>query len=266
MNRKSVLGLIGLCVGLSLSGCQNDGSGWGSKHSRPDNGPPVARVRKEDRDKALADARKRGQTDRTVAAKNGKQTPTKNPYEFGDSYNVKDPNTEGTNEEAESYHKTTTRVTQPDTDPAGKAGDEYEEPSLPPTKKRSTRRDDPMPIPPPQPPPMEGRLPLMNQVAQPVQPKKPVTPELSKVVTEEDEQSVVEEPKMSSPVAPTPTPVKKTHASTKKHVPTTPPNPAAPVVEGPEFPTPPVVESKETRDTESTGPVVEDPASEPKRK
>src|SRR5437870_13298768 len=77
MGKKPVLGLVGLCVGLALSGCKNCGCGWASKNSRSDGDPPVAHVRKDGKTT----------TERSVAAKRGTPAQKKNPYDYpADSY------------------------------------------------------------------------------------------------------------------------------------------------------------------------------------
>src|SRR5438094_798495 len=171
MGKKPVLGLVGLCVGLALSGCKNCGCGWASKNSRSDGDPPVAHVRKDGKTT----------TERSVAAKRGTPAQKKNPYDYpADSYSVKPPADEAAGEEAaEHAEKTSTRVTQPSSDPAGlkagKGAEGGEEFAAPAEKKGTAKKEDVMAIPPPT-PPMSSGLPMNQGVAHPVQPKDPLLP------------------------------------------------------------------------------------------
>jgi len=169
MGKKPVLGLVGLCVGLALSGCKTCGCGWGTKSGRSDRDPAVTQVRKDGQ---------KATTDRTVAAKKGAPAQKKNPYDYPpDSYDVKQP---GAEEAAEHYtdehtpplEKPTTRVTQPTSDPAGlkagkgsEGGDEFATPG---PQKWPAKKNDIVEVPPPPPPVSKGQPPVNQGVAVPV--------------------------------------------------------------------------------------------------
>lgn len=138
MGKKPVLGLVGLCVGLALSGCKNC-SCWSKKSA---DGHPVARVHKDDTRKHERQAR-HDEVDevrpRSVASKTPAPVKGDHPYDFGDSYNAQN---------REETEPAASRVTAPETkDPF--TGEETKTVGY----KQIEKKDDTVSIPPPPPPP-----------------------------------------------------------------------------------------------------------------
>lgn len=83
MGKKPVLGLVGLFVGLTLSGCKDCSCGWLGGGSRKDPDPPIATAQKKPaaREASVWNQRERTLQDRTVAGKGGDPSRLKSSHE-----------------------------------------------------------------------------------------------------------------------------------------------------------------------------------------
>jgi hypothetical protein len=101
MGKKPVLGLVGLFVGLTLSGCKDCGCGWWNKDKEPT--PPTARMRKPKPDAQVEEATWREDTtppEESIATRGGDPRRMKNQFQNPDTYNFVPQR--GMNEESES--------------------------------------------------------------------------------------------------------------------------------------------------------------------
>jgi hypothetical protein len=80
MGKKPLLGLVGLCLGLTLTGCKDSNSGGWGWGSRKEKGPAVARVEKPSTGTPIS--RKRTVQDQTVSAPKSGAAREKSPYEY----------------------------------------------------------------------------------------------------------------------------------------------------------------------------------------